>query len=103
MELKDFEKELNLTLSDKTLGASDLYGCTVWETEYKDVYLTDYNIDYGYFDNKEDANLLKSKGLIELFGRGKEVNGRMRLSALIFQEDIECIKNEIKEFAKSIK
>lgn len=94
--LKEISANLGLTLTDKTVDVSFIANCEFWETKYKGIYLTDYNIDWDYKQIKS-ANLLKTKGCVALFGKGK---------SMIFSKDLltdtEFMNKEIDNFKNNV-
>lgn len=96
-------KELELTLTDMHINASFVVDCHFWETKYKGVYITDYNLDWTDKQTLEEANLLKDKGLLTLFRSGRNGKSERFSGTMLTDVDLDIMKKEISVFANSIK
>lgn len=57
---------MNLKKSNKSLGMSNILGCSFWETKYPDMYLTDYDINE-HKSLKENSIYLLFKGIVYMY------------------------------------
>jgi len=91
-DLTEFIDAIGLTKSNKQLGVSMMLDCSFYEIASKDIYVTDYDVNWDSSMDMSEANLLNSKSIISIF------NQKTRRSVFISElmlSDIDFIRREI--------
>jgi len=94
-----FCKSKGYILTDRIIGISNIYGCTIWQMNYKGLYITDYDIFNSNLGVK-NGSLLQSKNMVTIF---TDALIRFNISVSLLNDDVYTSIIDLFAFKNNLK